>query len=262
MTNSEILDIALRQSALELNCRVGDLLSKENKVVISAENPGARSYLRLPHKALPFACNLVYYGGGVVASVRPELVGPVSEFLNKREPYRCFETPGVHELDGILAPFGLKTCFMAEYFLPDMEKLRPLCCKYEMRILSPADFAGLYVPEWSNALCEKRAEYDVIAAGAYDGGKLIALAGASADCEDMWQIGIDVLPSYRRQGIASSLTSRLALEILDRGKVPFYCAAWSNLASVKNAIRSGFRPAWVELTARDDEFVDMMNIGE
>ena len=26
-----------------------------------------------------------------------------------------------------------------------------------------------------------------------------------------------------------------------------------------NAIRSGFRPAWVELTARDAEFVDKMN---
>lgn len=262
MTNSEIFDIAIRQSALELNCRAEDLLSNGNKVVISAENQGARSYLMTPNKALPFACNLVYYGGGVVASVRPELAGPVSDFLKKREPYRCFETPAIHELDGILAPFGLKTCFMAEYFLPDVDKLKPLPCEHEIRILSPADFTGLYVPEWSNALCEKRAEFDVIAAGAYDCGKLIALAGASADCEDMWQIGIDVLPGYRRQGIASALTSRLALEILDRGKVPFYCAAWSNLASVKNAIRSGFRPAWVELTARDNEFVDMMNIGE
>jgi predicted GNAT family acetyltransferase len=75
----------------------------------------------------------------------------------------------------------------------------------------------------------------------------------------MWQIGIDVLPAYRRQGIASALTSRLALEILDRGIVPFYCAAWSNLASVRNAIRSGFSPAWVELTAKPASLVDEMN---
>lgn len=66
----------------------------------------------------------------------------------------------------------------------------------------------------------------------------------------MWQIGIDVLPEYRRQGIASALTSRLALEILSRGKVPFYCAAWSNIRSVRNAIKSGFRPAWADITAR------------
>ena len=75
----------------------------------------------------------------------------------------------------------------------------------------------------------------------------------------MRQIGIDVLPEYRRQGIASALTSRLAVEILERGKVPFYCAAWSNIRSVRNAIRSGFRPAWVEMTAKPADFVDKMN---
>ena len=93
----------------------------------------------------------------------------------------------------------------------------------------------------------------MIGVGAYDGETLVGLAGASADCDSMWQIGIDVLPEYRRRGIASALTSRLALEILQWGKVPFYCAAWSNIASVRNAIRSGFRPAWVELTAKPME---------
>lgn len=40
----------------------------------------------------------------------------------------------------------------------------------------------------------------------------------------MWQIGIDVLPEYRRMGIASTLVNRLAREILSIGKVPFYCS--------------------------------------
>jgi predicted GNAT family acetyltransferase len=66
----------------------------------------------------------------------------------------------------------------------------------------------------------------------------------------MWQIGIDVLPAYRRQGIASALTGALAREIMARGKVPFYCSAWSNIRSVRNAVKSGFIPAWVEMTAK------------
>ena len=73
-------------------------------------------------------------------------------------------------------------------------------------------------------------------------------------------IGVDVLADYRRQGIASALTSRLAVEILERGKVPFYCAAWCNLKSVRNAVKSGFRPAWVEMTAKPRETVDKMNL--
>lgn len=68
-----------------------------------------------------------------------------------------------------------------------------------------------------------------------------------------------MLPEYRIKGIASALTSRLAIEILERGKVPFYCCAWSNLKSAKNAIRSGFRPAWVEMTVKPASFVDEMN---
>ena len=88
---------------------------------------------------------------------------------------------------------------------------------------------------------------------------LVGLAGCSADCGTMWQIGIDVLPAYRRRGIAAALTSRLALEILRRDRIPFYCAAWSNLKSVRNALRSGFRPAWVEMTAKSLAFVQNMN---
>ena len=127
------------------------------------------------------------------------------------------------------------------------------------RVLHQPDFADLYLPQWSNALCEKRRELDVLAVGAYDGDRLVGLAGASADCAEMYQIGVDVLPAYRRQGIACSLTSRLAKEILLMGKVPFYCTAWCNLKSARNAIKCGFRPAWVELTAREIAFVDRMN---
>lgn len=121
------------------------------------------------------------------------------------------------------------------------------------------DFENLYLPAWGNALCKERKQLDVLGIGAYDGEKLIGLAACSADCEDMWQIGVDVLPDYRRQGIASSLTSNLAVEIMDRGKVPFYCCAWSNLKSLKNALRSGFVPGWVEMTVKAGSVVEDMN---
>ncbi len=111
---------------------------------------------------------------------------------------------------------------MAEYYLPDVKHLQRLSCDYECKVLTQPDFADLYTPEWSNALCEERKELDVLGVGAYHEGKLVGLAACSADCEDMWQIGMDVLPEYRRKGIASAIVSNLAVEILERGKVPFY----------------------------------------
>ena len=257
MTNREILSAALAQSAIDLNCRPEDFSARESRLVCSRPDPRARRYLELP-----FVCDLVSYGDNVVASTRPEYAPLVRDYLDRCPVEHCFETPSLHLLDGAFRPYGMRVCFMAEYFLPDPDALRALPCPYELRLLGPADFAPLYVPAWSNALCEKRKELDVLGVGAYDGGALVGLAACSADCDTMWQIGIDVLPAYRRRGIASALTSRLALEILERGKVPFYCAAWCNIKSVRNAIRSGFRPAWAEMTVKEQAFVDRMNRGE
>ena len=254
MTNQEIRKIAIEQSARDLCAAPSDFQRAENVIVLSRESEGARRYLKLP-----FSCQLVSYGGNVVASVLPEFYDMTWEYINSYPVEHLFETPNMHALNEKLMQKGQKICFMAEYFLPDVDLLRPLPCPYEMKILSQDDFVNLYLPQWSNALCKERKHLDILGVGAYHEGRLIGLAACSADCDTMWQIGIDVLAEYRRQGVASALTSRLALEILERGRVPFYCCAWSNIKSARNAIRSGFRPAWVEMTAKPCETVDGMN---
>ncbi|MDE5909754.1 MAG: GNAT family N-acetyltransferase [Lachnospiraceae bacterium] len=254
MTNKEILRIAMEQSALDINCKASDFLCDNHVIVKSGLGAGARKYYKEP-----IACNLVSYGNNIVASVRDEYKEVVEEYIKKFEFYHCFETPNMHWLDERLSEKGQKVCFMAEYYLPDVEKLHALPCDYELKILEPPDFEDLYREEWSNALCEDRKELDILGVGAYAQGKLIGLAGCSADCGTMWQIGVDVLREYRRKGIAAALTSHLAVEIMKRDKVPFYCSAWSNIRSVRNAIKSGFIPAWVEMTAKPKNIVDEMN---
>lgn len=254
MTNSEIMQIALQQSAYDCNCIAEDFLKVSPVLTISRCDERARKYLKLP-----FSCQMVSYGNNVVASVQESIAPIAKRYLESYPVEHCFETPHLHILDDALRERGLRICFMAEYFLPDVTKLAVLPCDYELKLLTPNDFADLYLPQWSNALCEQRKELDKLAIGAYDGEALIGLAGASADCEMMYQIGVDVLPAYRRRGIASALTCRLALEILKLGKVPFYCAAWCNIKSVRNAIKSGFYPAWVEMTAKEISFLEQMN---
>ncbi len=253
-TNKSILQIAMQQSAVDANCNAEDFMREENVIVTSAVNPNARKYLELP-----LECNLISYGNNIVATINGKYRSIVSEYINNFPVEHCFETPNLHILNDAMQKENLRVCFMAEYFLPKLEELKAVDCPYELKVLHSADFDTLYTDTWSNALCEKRRELDVLGIGAYDGGKLVGLAGCSADCETMWQIGVDVLPEYRRQNIASALTSRLALEILEREKVPFYCAAWSNIKSVRNAIKSGFRPAWVETTVKSVSFVNEMN---
>jgi hypothetical protein len=254
MTNAEIRSIAMMQSAMDSNCSPEDFIAAQSKVVLSRPHPKARKYLDLP-----FLCDLTSYGSNIVASVSPELEEIAGEYIGKYPVEHCFETPNLHALIDRLRPMGMNACFMAEYFLPDISALRTLDCPFETRLLHPEDFSALYLPQWSNALSAKRRELDMLAVGAFDGSELIGLAGCSADCETMWQIGVDVLMAYRNLGVASCLTSRLAIEVLKRGIVPFYCCAWSNLGSVRNAIKSGFRPAWVQLTVKESHFIEEMN---
>lgn len=243
-TDKEILRIALEQSAIESCCSPEDFLKSENVIAVSRDRAGRRAYLPGPH-----VFDLTSYGGNVVACVREDLREVAFSYLAKCSAAHSFETPALHVLDEMLAPFGLKTKFQAEYFLPRVDSLAVKPCAFELRVLPPAEFADLYLPQWGNALCAARKEKDALCVGAYDGETLAALAGASADCETMWQIGVDVLPQYRRKGLAEAVTSRLSAETAALGKVPFYCAAWSNIPSVRNALACGFYPSWVQLTA-------------
>lgn len=266
MYNKQLLQTAMKQSAIDSNCNWQDFMADKNKVVISQKKEEARCYLELP-----FICDLTSYGTCIVASVSEELKEIVTEYIHQFSVEHCFETPNLHYLMNRIRPLGYDVCFMAEYSLPDVDVLmgdnladkleRKMKKKgtYDIRLLLPKDFQELYREEWGNALCEKRKELDVLAVGAYEGGKLIGLAGASADCKTMWQIGIDVLPQYRKKGIAAALTARLATEILKRDIVPFYCCAWSNLGSIRNAIASGFRPAWVQVTVKQLHEIETLN---
>ena len=254
MTNQDIINVAMQQSAIDSQCKVEDFRKAENVIVNSAKDERARRYLKLP-----FVCDMVTYGSNIVASIQPEYYDIVNSYLSKYDVAHCFETPNMHVLNDAFEQKGFRVCFMAEYFLPDVNVLKPLECSYETRILEQTDFQDLYTKQWSNALCEDRKELDVLGVGAYEHGNLIGLAACSADCDSMWQIGIDVLSEYRRKGIASSLTSKLAIEIIKREKVPFYCCAWCNIKSARNAVKSGFRPAWAEMTVKPKEEVDKMN---
>ena len=250
LTQEEIKRIALEQSAIDAGCTPADFLRSENVIVPSVVSPDARRYLKQP-----LECTLISYGANVVVTAQDAYRAIAADYVGRFSPAECFETPAMLLLDDALRAVGLRICFQAEYFLPELSAMQVTDCPYELRLLHPVDFAPLYTSDWSNALCIERAALDTLGIGAYDDGRLVGFAACSADCRDMWQIGVDVLPAYRGQGISTAVTSRLAAEILAAGKVPFYCAAWSNIRSVRNALRCGFRPAWVELSAKPIDYI-------
>jgi hypothetical protein len=119
MTNEMITQIALEQSAIDSNCKVEDFTIHENIITISKENPNARRYLKLPH-----ICDLTSYGNNIVATVDEKYMDIVSNYINKYAVEHFFETPNMHILNDAFQKDGYRICFMAEYFLPDVNVLK------------------------------------------------------------------------------------------------------------------------------------------
>ena len=84
LTNEMILNIAMKQSAVEANCNIDDFLYTKNVITISKENPSARKYLKLPH-----ICNLISYGNNIVATISEKYEDIVREYISKYSVEQC-----------------------------------------------------------------------------------------------------------------------------------------------------------------------------
>ena len=80
MTNREMMEIAMRQSAEDMGCRVEDLKADKNVVVPINLGKKARKYLKEP-----ITCNLVSYGNNIMAASIPETMDLVSAYVDKFE---------------------------------------------------------------------------------------------------------------------------------------------------------------------------------
>ena len=102
-------------------------------------------------------------------------------------------------------------------------------------------------PRFTSAFTFDPNAKDMLGTAAIKDGRILGMAGASADSPLMWQIGINVEEEARGLGIGRMLTGLLGNEILRRGKLPYYGTAMSHIGSLKVAVGAGFVPAWSEL---------------
>ena len=139
-------------------------------------------------------------------------------------------------------------------FLVSSDRLRPVATPdgvsiallLEGRIGAIPDRA--YFPHALPAT-ERPGRPTVAAATALARGYVVGVAAAGADSDDLWQIGVDVLPEAQGSGVGRAVVAALARWILDQGRVPYYAAATGNIRSQALATSVGFRPAWTEMYA-------------
>lgn len=231
LDKAAILQTARCQLAADMNCDPEDFLRDGTVFREAVKGRG----IWLDERQTPHL-RAATMGKGIVVCADPELLDKVRPILRGKERDDLFSAPFFYG-QGI-------------YYVPDSERMAELPCPdgFSLEKREDGEVAALYAfPGFDHAIWydARHPRPDALVVYASCAGQIAGMAGASADCESMWQIGIDVLPPFRGMGLASCLVSRLAALIMKRGIVPFYCTGSSNIPSQLVAYRSGFAPAWM-----------------
>ena len=246
-----IQDRVRRQLAADYACEVEHLKQDGIVFVESRRMPGRR---RFPWREKRIG--LVTLGRGVVVCCDAGRLEWARESLGERQREELFSAENLARLQEYVAADGQTMHGPVLKFVCSRERLRaaPQVSGSRCEIYEGERVKELYsYEEFTNALGYARdpARPDVLVCVARSDDRIVGMAGAGADSEEFWQIGVDVLPEFRGRGLALLVVSQVARAVMCRGKVPYYSTAPSHLASINVALRVGFWPTWLELEARD-----------
>lgn len=248
-SKNEILEIAKKQLALDYSCNICNLEEEKNIVIENKLFEGRRIYDN-DGCFLKILC----LGGKAIITASSEIIPWCEEKLVNRDAAWFFQYPKLRAIDKKLEEFGHEIADVHHYYLPSgkLEAVEPITTVKWFEREEILQFKN--DERFGEAFAFDENHPDMLAVAAFDGEEIIGMAGASADSETMWQIGIDVMAEHRGQGIGKNLVMILKNEVLKRGKVPFYGTVESHLNSQNVAISAGFLPAWAELysKAKDD----------
>ncbi len=230
MTKQELLQIVRNQLAVDYNCKPEDF-QKDGVIITKAVKADGR-------RALPFRktrCEMITMGHSVIVNASEDVLPFVKKRLAGKSRYETLNAPFVYGVN--------------PHYLPGLEHLKQIDANpnFAYRVVERAEIPRYYAYKGlHNALLYNSAGMttETLGVAAWDGARLAGIGCAIADSEKMCQIGVDVLPEYRNQGIATAIVNKLAIETLNRGYIPYYFTDNSNVASQKTAIAAGFFPAW------------------
>lgn len=223
MDKIDVLNTVKKYLSKQLNCTEDDF-QKDGIIFVDNDN---RDY--------PFL-EICTMGKAVIVSTSKTLLPKVQTLLNGKSRDEIFECPFIYG--------------QSIYYIPDFKLLKslPLNNKYNYELLQGKEIQKLKgLTGFDNSLVfdQNGNTSTSIVFYAMKGSEIVALASASNESEELWELGVDVKPEYRKYGLATVLINNLALSILEQGIVPFYCASTTNIGSQAVAHRSGFIPCWV-----------------
>ena len=192
-----------------LNCKPEDF-EKEGAVFVENNE-----------RKFPFL-EICTMGQAILVSASGTLIPKIQKLLENKSRDEIFENPFIYG--------------QSIYYIPDFKLLKKLTIdnSFQYELLEGEEtqkLKGISGFENSLAFDKNGNTSTCIVLFARKNHEIIALAGASKENEKMWELGVDVKPEYRRNGLGAVLISNLTYCILEKGVVPFYCASTPNISS-------------------------------
>ncbi len=233
--------------SLEYNCPNDAWIRTENVLTESRLHEGRRMY-----GDTPYFFHMATMGGNAVITADALMHPFLSEYIEQKTGHWLFEVPHLLKLERELNRFSYTLTQSHHMFLPCWESSVLPRTDIDVLWCEDKEIHRFYGDErFPNAICPTYLPQrpDRIAVLALAGNEIVGMAGGSEDAPGWIQIGIDVIPQYRSRGIGTYLVMLLKKRIEEMGAIPFYGTSVSNYHSWNIAIKSGFRPTWVEIGA-------------
>lgn len=232
-------------------CSMDDIHSTEN-IYCKRELRDGRRRFKKDDAILKVLC----INGKCIFSGREEILSKCKDTFKDLNGAWMSQYKYLYWLDDLLLEHKYFLEDLHHYYLPlgqellDEETLEAMQKEYEIRWYEREDIEQFRGDErFVHAYSFLEHAPDVLGIAAVKDGMILGMAGASADSDVMWQIGIDVMPESKGLNIGPFITILLKREILKRGKLPYYGTVESHIQSQKVAVKSGFLPYWAEINS-------------
>ncbi len=238
-------ELLLRQLAADFCVTEADVLDSNHHFTVFTPRPDRRLYMEIR----PCVLKIAVVRGKLLFTGREDVIARYRELYAAANAPWFMEARNLAALDRELAAFGAHIRHARPFFTAD-EALPVDTGDFTILRYTKDDIAQFKGDDrFDDAFGFCTDAPDMLGVAAVKDGRILGMAGASADSPHMWQIGINVVPEARGQGIASMLVSLLRNDVLAAGRLPFYGTSVSHLESQRVALKSGFLPAWFELVA-------------
>lgn len=244
MERFDVIETIRKHLAADYNCSEKDFDSY--KIVITELKNGG-------NKAMKAVC----FGGSAILSVLPKMVPDFERNFGGKEPNWLFEPNSLILLSEILYLHGHNVDNVYDYYVPDtsLPKTEP---KYDIEIIK-SGFDKFKSEPLSKEVFDLESHGPLsLALAARKNGKVIGMAAAFAESEDLWQINLAVAPEERFGFAAENILGVFKDAVLENGKIPYFGGPLNKI-SPNTGSSAGFFGYWSQIITRprDDEFLNL-----